>query len=228
MREVIDNLLDHFSRVILSFGRRSQPVLRKVLDDLRIRFQDLRIRARSQDLRIRSEHLRNAVDDLRIRSKDVRLSLRAGRLGRSPDAIIVVPLLGAALILGVLAATAATRQSSDGAGSDQVRAANRQVAVTGDASSGEVVTQTIRRKGKTVRVVRYRKKPGRVVLETISGRAVTLPGNSITLPAVTVARTRTQTVTDVVTKTEISTVTEIQPPVTVTVVETVTESQPPP
>jgi hypothetical protein len=226
MREVIDNLLDHFSRVILSFGRRSQPVLRKVVDDLRSHSRDLRIH--SQDVRIRSEHLRKAVDDLRIRSKDVRWSVRAGRLGRSPDAIIVVPLLGAALILGVLAATAATRQSSDGAGSDQVPAANRQVAVTGGASSGEVVTQTIRRKGKTVRVVRYRKKPGHVVLETISGRAVTLPGNSITLPPVTVSHMRTQTVTDVVTKTEVSTVTEIQPPVTVTVVETVTESQPSP
>jgi hypothetical protein len=216
-RDVIDNLLDRLSdiRVRLSdisvrFGRRSQSVLRDV----------------TADLRVRSHDLRKVVDDLRIRSKDLRWSLPASRLRRSPDAIIVIPLLGAALILGVLAATAATHGSSDSQDSDLVPAAARAVGITGDVNSGNVVTQTVMRKGKTVRIIRYRKKPGRVVLETTSGRAVTLPGNSITLPAVTVARTRTQTVTDVVTKTEISTVTETLPPVTVTVVETVTEAKP--
>jgi hypothetical protein len=216
-RDVIDNLLDRLSdiRVRLSdisvrFGRRSQAVLRDV----------------TADLRVRSHDLRKVVDDLRIRSKDLRWSLPASRLRRSPDAIIVIPLLGAALILGVLAATAATHGSSDSQDSDLVPAAARAVGITGDVNSGNVVTQTVMRKGKTVRIIRYRKKPGRVVLETTSGRAVTLPGNSITLPAVTVARTRTQTVTDVVTKTEISTVTETLPPVTVTVVETVTEAKP--
>jgi hypothetical protein len=216
-RDVIDNLLDRLSEISVRlsdisvrFGRRSQAVSRDVIADLRVRSHDLR----------------KVVDDLRIRSKDLRWSLPASRLRRSPDAIIVIPLLGAALILGVLAATAATHGSSDGQDSDLVPAAARAVGITGDVNSGNVVTQTVTRKGKTVRIIRYRKKPGRVVLETTSGRAVTLPGNSITLPAVTVARTRTQTVTDVVTKTEISTVTETLPPVTVTVVETVTEAKP--
>lgn len=216
-RDVIDNLLDRLSDISVRlsdisvrFGRRSQAVSRDVIADLRVRSHDLR----------------KVVDDLRIRSKDLRWSLPASRLRRSPDAIIVIPLLGAALILGVLAATAATHGSSDSQDSDLVPAAARAVGITGDVNSGNVVTQTVTRKGKTVRIIRYRKKPGRVVLETTSGRAVTLPGNSITLPGVTVARTRTQTVTDVVTKTEISTVTETLPPVTVTVVETVTEAKP--
>jgi hypothetical protein len=216
-RDVIDNLLDRLSDISVRlgdisvrFGRRSQAVLRDVIADLRVRSHDLR----------------KVVDDLRIRSKDLRWSLPASRLRRSPDAFIVIPLLGAALILGVLAATAATHGSSDGQDSDLVPAAARAVGITGDVNSGNVVTQTVTREGKTVRIIRYRKKPGRVVLETTSGRAVTLPGSSITLPAVTVARTRTQTVTDVVTKTEISTVTETLPPVTVTVVETVTEGKP--
>lgn len=209
-RDVIDNLLDRFSDIALRFGRHSHAVLRNVAGDLRIRSREFRV----------------VIGELWIRSRDLRWRLRMGRLGRSPDAIIVIPLLGAALILGVLAATAATRGSSADAGSDGATAAIRQVAATGDASSVEMFTQTITRKGKTVQVIRYRKKPGRVVLETISGHAVTLPGNSITLPAVTVSRTRTQTVTDVVTTTEVSTVTEIQPPVTVTVVETVTEDHP--
>jgi hypothetical protein len=221
IRDVIDNLLDRLGDISLRYGRRSLVVLRKVVHDLRGRLGEIRLRSAGRPQAV----LRTAADSMRVRSRDVRWGLVAGRLRRSPDAIIVVPLLGAALILGVLAATAATRKVDTG--SDNVRAAFRQV--TSGPGSTEVVTQTIRRNGKTVRVIRYKKKPGRVILETTSGpvvtlpgHSVTLPGRSVTLPAVTVTNTRTKTVTEVVTTTE------IQPPVTVTEISTVTETEPSP
>ena len=157
--------------------------------------------------------------------------VRMSRLGRSADGIIVLPLLGAVLVLGVFTATAATRGSSPpGEESDLTPAANTTV----EGSTGEIVTETITRKGKTLRVVRYRTrtKPGRVVLETVSGRSVTLPGHSVTIPGASVTlpghtktvvetetRTRTVTVPTVTTVTVISTTTETIP---------VTTTEPPP
>lgn len=156
-----------------------------------------------------------------------RWRLRTSRLGRSADGIIVVPLLGVVLVLGVFTATAATGRSSD-----RQDSAGAPASTTGDISSGEVVTETIRSNGKTLRIIRYRTKPGRVVLETISGRSVTLPGNLVTLPGgivtlpgetKTVVHThvQTQTVTNTVTTQQIVTVTETQPGTTVVVTETV-------
>jgi hypothetical protein len=152
----------------------------------------------------------------------LRSRLRSTRLGRSADGLIVIPLLGLALVLGVFAATAATKSSSPTGEVRVTPAAN-----ASDRGEGEVVTETIRRKGKTVRVVRYEQKPGRVV--TVSGRSVTLP---VTLPGSsatsTVHDTRTHvvTVTNSVTTTEqvvvISTETEY---ITTTVEE---DSEPPP
>lgn len=147
--------------------------------------------------------------------------LRSTRLGRSADGLIVIPLLGLALVLGVFAATAATK-SSDPAGEVPLSPAAN---VSEEDTPPEVVTETIRRDGKTVRIVRYEQRPGRV--ETVSGRSVTVPVESPVSPVTTTVRdTRTHvvTVTDEVTTTEVVTTTE-------TVTETITveeDDQPPP
>jgi len=157
----------------------------------------------------------------------MRWRLRRSRLGRSADGIIVVPLLLVALVLGIFAATAATNASSPSIRSDAVPPASNATVV-----SREVVTETIRRKGETLRIIRYKDKdkPGRVVetvSETVSGRSVTIPGGSVTvrgdavtLPGhtSTVRVTDTETVTNVVTETQVIVTTETQV-VTTTVVE---------
>ena len=71
----------------------------------------------------------------------------------------------------------------------------------------EVITETVTRNGKTLRIVRYKEGPGRVVRDTVSGRSVTLPGSSVTSTVrntSTVHDTRTEvvTVTNSVTTTE--------------------------
>jgi hypothetical protein len=123
-------------------------------------------------------------------------------------------VLGVALALGVFAALAATRASSD------PTAADAGVALR---SGGEVVTQTITRNGKIRRVVRYRTKAGGVSYRTLPGgeRRVVLPGQTVHETRTDVdTQTIVRTVTDVVTV--VNTVVETQPPVTVT--ETVTET----
>jgi hypothetical protein len=152
----------------------------------------------------------------------LRWRLRRTRLGRSADGIIVVPVLLIALVLGVFAATAATNASSPTVVPSATTPASSSL-----ETSGEVVTETIMRKGKPVRIIRYKDKRGRTVVETVSGQSVTVPGNSVTvrggavtLPGdtSTVHETRTQTVTNTVTETEVVVSTETQV-VTTTVVE---------
>ena len=151
----------------------------------------------------------------------LRARLRSTRLGRSADGLIVIPLLGLALILGVFAATAATKSSDPPGEVPLSPAAN----VSEEDTPPEVVTETIRRDGKTVRIVRYEQKPGRV--ETVSGRSVTLPVTTPGSPVTTTVhdtRTHVVTVTDEVTTTEVVTSTE-------TVTETITveeDDEPPP
>jgi hypothetical protein len=167
--------------------------------------------------------LRAVGEDTLDRIGALRWRLRSTRLGRSADGIIVIPLLVAALVLGVFAATAATNDSSPNADAGFTPTAGS------SDENGEVVTETVVRDGETVRVVRHEKKPGHLVLETVSGRAVTLPGASVTIPGgsvtlpghtSTVHETRTETVnvTNTVTTQELVTVTETQM-VTTTVVE---------
>jgi hypothetical protein len=159
--------------------------------------------------------------------RGLRWRLRSTRLGRSADGIIVLPLLAIALVLGVFAATAATNASST-----TPRSGSAPPASGTDATSDEVVTETITRKGKTLRIIRYKTKPGRVVVDTVSGRSVTIPGRSVTVrgSAVTLpgdtrtvheTRTVRETVTDVVTETEVVVSTETQ-----FVTTTVDEPQP--
>lgn len=152
----------------------------------------------------------------------VRWRLRSTRLGRSADGLIVLPLLGLALILGVFAATAATKSSSPPGQSPAALPA------IGSETTGEVVTETVTRDGKTVRVVRYRKKPGRVVVETVKrrsrGPAITITGGVVTRPGrtETVVRTQTRTVRDTVTVRDVVTETQV-----VTSTETVFDPGPP-
>jgi hypothetical protein len=141
----------------------------------------------------------------------LRATLRSTRLGRSADGLIVIPLLGLALVLGVFAATAATK-SSDPPG--EVSPLSPAANVSEEDTPPEVVTETIRRDGKTVRIVRYEQKPGRV--ETVSGRSVTVP---VTTPGSPVTTTVHDTRTHVVTVTNEVTTTEV-----VTSTETVTET----
>jgi hypothetical protein len=158
----------------------------------------------------------SVIADLLDRFADFRY--RRWRQGRSwihGEAIAFYLLVvGTLLALGILAARAATRSSSVDVG----------LSYAPGSVTREVVTQTITRKGKTVRVIRHRTKAGGLVFETVSSRGITLVG-----PARTIRETRTRTVTT----RDISTVTVTQPvtviqPVTVTVFETVTVQPAPP
>jgi hypothetical protein len=135
----------------------------------------------------------------------LRWRLQNTRLGRSADGIIIVPLLLVALVLGVVAATAATRSSSPTGGSPVALPA------VGSETTGEAVTETVVRDGETVRIVR--RKPGRVKVETVKGRSVTTPltigGDVVTLPGSTKTVVKTQTVTKTVTVEEVLTETQV-------------------
>jgi hypothetical protein len=141
--------------------------------------------------------------------------LRTSRLGRSADGIIVVPLLGLILVLGVFAATAATKQSS-------AMDADVTVATMGSQDqSGEVVTQTdtvtVTTPGKKKRVTVERTRVRTRVVKGPGGtstlfESVAVPGASqtktVTGPTKTVTVTGpTKTVTQAVTETVITVVT---------------------
>jgi hypothetical protein len=125
-----------------------------------------------------------------------RYRLAQSRFYRADQVIALVLLIATLLGLGVLAARAITRPDVKALPVTQSTAAR-----VSSSSHREVVTETVKRQGKTVRLVRQR--PGTTVQD-----AVTLPGG-------TVRETHTVTTREVVT------VTAIQP-VTVTVFETVT------
>jgi hypothetical protein len=162
----------------------------------------------------------SVIADLLDRFADFRY--RRWSQGRSwipGEAIAFLLVVGTLLTLGILAATAATGSSSAYVGFSHAP----------NSVTREVVTQTITRNGKTLRVIRRRTKAGKVVFETVTSGGITLAGRSVTLPAHTIHETRT------VTTREIATVTASQPvtvtaihSVTVTIVETVTEAPGPP
>jgi hypothetical protein len=164
--------------------------------------------------------VRNVIADLLDRFADFRdRRWRLGRLWISGEAITLLLVVGTLLTLGIFAATAATGSSSAYVGFSHAP----------NSVTREVVTQTITRKGKTLRVIRRRTKAGKVVFETVTSGGITLAGRSVTLPARTIHETRTVTTREIATVTAIQpvTVTAIQP-VTVTIVETVTEAPGPP
>ena len=143
------------------------------------------------------EIIHSVITDLRDRFSAFRYRRRAqSRFLRANQAIALVLLIGTLLGGGVLAATAVT--SSD---SETPFIAQSNAARVSSFSRTEVVTETVKRQGRPVRLLRH--DPGRTVQDLV------------TLPARTVRETHTVTTREVVT------VTAIQP-VTVTVFETVT------
>jgi hypothetical protein len=137
--------------------------------------------------------------------------LRMSRIGRSADGIIVVPLLVIALVLGVFAATAATKRSSAADADSLVVATLASNDVNGDAvTETHLVTVTTAGKKKRVTVERLRtrvvKKPGGtstlfesvVVPGASQTKTVTGPTKTVTGPTETI----TETVTTVLTVTE--------------------------
>jgi hypothetical protein len=181
--------------------------LRNVIDDLVDRVSRIRLRLS----RPSPASLRKLTEQWPHRFEALLWGLRT-RLGRSADGIIVVPLLGIVLVLGVFTATAATRQSSDGADSDFAPARGNDV-------SADVVTEiksqvvTVRRPGKpkVVTVERARRRvvkgPGGVstIFESVAGPTKTVAGPTKTMtvtgPSNTVTQLVTETVTTVVTVT---------------------------
>ena len=143
------------------------------------------------------EIIYRVVTDLLDRFDAFRYRRRAqSRFLRANQGIALVLLIGTLLGGGVLAARAVT--SSD---SETPYIAQSNAARVSSFSHTEVVTETVKRQGGTVRLLRHR--PGTTVQDLV------------TLPARTVRATHT------VTTREVATVTAIQP-VTVTVFETVT------
>ena len=143
------------------------------------------------------ETIYSVITDLLDRFDAFRDRRRAqSRFWRADQGIALVLLIGTLLGFGVLAATAVT--SSD---SQTPYIAQSNAARVSSLSRAEVVTETVKRQGRPVRLLRHR--PGTTVQD------------SVTLPARTVRETHT------VTTREVATVTAIQP-VTVTVFETVT------
>jgi hypothetical protein len=124
------------------------------------------------------------------------------RFPRADLRIAYALVLGALLGMGVLAATTVARSDPETTYVAQPRAAR-----VSSSSGSEVVTETVKRPGRTVRLVRttrlVRERPGTTVRDVV------------TPPARTIRETHT------VTTREVATVTAIEQ-VTVTVIETVT------
>jgi hypothetical protein len=143
------------------------------------------------------EIIHSVITDLLDRFDAFRYRRRAqSRFLRANQGIALVLLIGTLLGFGVLAATAVTRSDNETPYIAQSNAAR-----VSSFSRTEVVTETVKRQGGPVGLVRHR--PGTTVQDLV------------TLPARTVRETHT------VTTREVATVTAIQP-VTVTVFETVT------
>jgi hypothetical protein len=171
--------------------------LRNVIDDLLDRISRIRLRfGRPAMARVRK------LPEARPHRLEALIWGLWTRLRRSADGIIVVPLLGIVLVLGVFTATAATRRSSDGADSNFALAP----AHIGSDVSTDVVTVTVRKPGKpkvvTVKRVARRvvRRPGGVstMFESVAGPTRTV---RITGPTKTVTQVVTETVTTVVTVT---------------------------
>jgi hypothetical protein len=115
-------------------------------------------------------------------------------LGRSADGIIVVPLLGVALVLGVFAATAATKRSSATEGDSRVAIVpeTHLVTVTTPGKKKRVIVEHVR-----TRVV---KRPGGT--STLASQTKTVTGPTKTVRVAGPTKTFTEIVTTVLTVTE--------------------------
>jgi hypothetical protein len=142
------------------------------------------------------EVISNVLNDLLNRFDAFRRRRAQSRFYRAEQGIAFALVIAALLGVGVLAARAIERSAADSASVTLSNAAR-----VSSSSRREVITETVKRQGRTVRLVRHR--PGTTVQETV------------TLPALTIRETHT------ITRREVATVTAIQQ-VTVTVRETVT------
>jgi hypothetical protein len=128
---------------------------------------------------------------------------------RAYEGIAIVLVLGLILGLGALAAAAVTR--GDGATVYVAQSnAGMPSSVRPDAST-EVITETVKRGGTTVRVVRHRRARGTTVVRTPAG-----------VSPETVYQAQTVTTRQIATVTDVQQVTVTAPPETITVIETVT------
>jgi hypothetical protein len=139
-----------------------------------------------------------------------RLRYRGGALSRSWRAgIAIVLVLGLILGLGALAAVAVTRGDS---ATVYLAPSNAGMPFSVRPDPGtEVVTETVKRGGTTVRVVRRRLARGSTVVRTAAGASPE-----------TVYQAQTVTTREIATVTDLQQVTVTAPPETITVIETVT------
>jgi Tfp pilus assembly protein PilN len=152
------------------------------------------------------EFVSKVIEGLLNRFSERRTSAR--RFWGANEGVALVLVCGLFLGLGILAAVAVAQ--SDG-GSAYLAQSNAGLATSSlPAHAGtEVITQTVKLKGKTVRVVR-RRAAGRGVVRTVAR------------PSETILRTHTVTMQEVATVTDVQEVTVTAPQETVTVFETVT------
>jgi hypothetical protein len=158
--------------------------------------------------------VRNFIDELLDRFDDLKNWGWRQRGRVTAEGIVFSILLGTLLTVGIVAAWAVT-----GSDAETSYATPSTTPVVSPSVTNEVVTETIKRNGKAIRIVRRRTLPGDTVLETVPGRGTTLLGRSVTLPGRTVRETHTVTTREVATVTQSVTVT-VQPE-TVTIIETV-------
>jgi hypothetical protein len=147
------------------------------------------------------EIISTGLNDLLDRLDALRYRLAQSRFYKADQRIGFALATAALLGFGVLAATAVGRSGAEIPSVPPPNAGRASSSPMSSSSRTDVVTETVRRQGRTVRLVRP--------------RSSTTVQDVVTLPAHTIRETHTVTTRDV------ATVTAIQA-VTVTVVETVT------
>jgi hypothetical protein len=219
-RDAIRILVDRLTHALGPRTRRSLPRLSVPIAALIAGLAERVHGMRLPRGRPAQEQLRTVSDAVPNRLEALRWRLRISRLGRSADGIIVLPLLGAVLVLGVFTATAATHRSPDGAQSDvtPARTGSDVDVVTETKRHVVTVTRAAKEKMVTVEQTRVRnrvvKRPGGVstVLESVAApsqtKTVAGPTETVAGPTKTVTVTGpTDTVTQVVTETVTTAVT---------------------
>lgn len=154
------------------------------------------------------EFVNKVIDDLLVRFDGLR-SVREFMRRPWAEGSAMVLMVGALLGLGILAAGTMAGQSKTEYFA-QSYGPGEPSSSTVDAPTADVVTETVKLRGKTVRVVRDHRRRR-------AGDVVTLPARAVTVRDMA-------TVTDrvVETVTALQPVTVTTPPVTVTVFETIT------
>jgi hypothetical protein len=132
---------------------------------------------------------------------------------RAAEGVALVLVVGLLVGLGIVVAVAVAQTDAGTVSLAQPNAGLAKSSSRAHAGT-EVITQTVKRKGKTVRVGRRPVEGGRVVVRTVDG--------AVTLLSDTISQTQTVTTHEVATVTDVQEVTVTAPSETVTVFETVT------